>query len=88
MKKRYHNEKRGKKTNDAEVGKSSKEIPAGSGCDADTVSYVRSVTSLIEGRQVSRQEIEQMLERVMRQHSLEIGKRKDYILRYLKNNDP
>lgn len=88
MKKKYHNEKRGKTAKDGDVGKSMGETPAGSGCNADTVSYVRSVTSLIEGRQVSRQEIEQMLERVMRQHSLESGKGKDYILRYLKNNDP
>lgn len=88
MKKRYHNEKRGKKTNDADLGKSSAETSDGSACDAETISYVRSVTSLVEGRQVSRQEIEEMLERVMRQHSLEIGKRKDYILQNLKNNDP
>lgn len=88
VKKRYHNEKRCKKTNAADVGESSAETSEGSACDAETISYIRSVTSLVEGRQVSRQEIEQMLERVMRQHSLGIGKRKDYILRSLKNNDP
>ena len=88
MKKKYHNEKRCKTAKDADVGKSPAETSEGSAGDAETISYIRSVTSLVEGRQVSRQEIEQMLERVMRQHSLEIGKRKDYILRNLKNNDP
>jgi hypothetical protein len=52
------------------------------------VDYVRMVTSLIEGRPVSREEILQMLKRVVRQHSLARERRIDYILRTLKEKPP
>jgi hypothetical protein len=56
--------------------------------DAGMVKYVHMVTSLIEGREVSRDEILQMLRRVMRQHSLNTERRIDYSLRHLKENPP
>jgi hypothetical protein len=56
--------------------------------DAGMVKYVQLVTSLIEGRPVSRDEILQMLRRVMRQHSLNTERRIDYSLRYLTENPP
>jgi len=56
--------------------------------DAATVSYVRMVTSLIEERQVSEDEIVEMLVRAMRQHSIARRRRMDYVLAYLKKNAP
>lgn len=56
--------------------------------DAATVRYVRMVTSLIEERQVSEDEIVEMLVRVMRQHSIARRRRMDYVLAYLKKNAP
>lgn len=88
MKKKDLNGKRGSKAKNPDSSEGSDETPEGSAFNSDTVAYVRSVTSLIESRRVSRKEIEEMLERVMRQHSLDFGKRKDYIQRSLKNNPP
>jgi hypothetical protein len=56
--------------------------------DAGMVKYVQLVTSLIEGRRVSRDEILQMLRRVMRQRSLDTDRQIDYGLRHLKENPP
>ena len=56
--------------------------------DAGMMRYVRMVTSLIEGRRVSRDEILQMLARAVRQHSMARGRRIDYVLRYLMKNAP
>ena len=56
--------------------------------DAGIVDYVRMVTSLIEGRRVSRQEILEMLIRALRQHSIVRRRRVDYVLAYLKENAP
>jgi hypothetical protein len=56
--------------------------------DARMVSYVGMVTSLIEGRRVSLDEILQMLARAVRQHSMARGRRIDYVLRYLMKNAP
>jgi hypothetical protein len=56
--------------------------------DAGIVDYVRVVTSIIEGRLVSRQEILEMLVRAMRQHSIVRRRRVDYVLAYLKENVP
>jgi len=60
------------------------------GCrfDAGMVRYVRMVTSLIEGRRVSMDEILQMLARAVRQHSMARGRRIDYVLRYLTKDAP
>jgi hypothetical protein len=56
--------------------------------DPTMVDYVRMVTSLLEGREVSREEIVEMLKRTMRQHSIGREKRIDYILRSLKERPP
>jgi hypothetical protein len=56
--------------------------------EAVMVGYVRMVTSLIEGRRVSDDEIVEMLVRVMRQHSIARRRRMDYVLAYLKKNAP
>jgi hypothetical protein len=56
--------------------------------DAGIVDYVRMVTSVIEGRPVSRREILEMLVRAMRQHSIVRRRRMDYVLAYLKENAP
>jgi hypothetical protein len=56
--------------------------------DAGMVEHVRMVTSLIEGRRVSRDEIFQMLKRTMRQHRIGRERRIDYLVRFLKANPP
>lgn len=56
--------------------------------DAQMVSYLRMITSLIEGRRVSEIEILEMLERAVRQHSMVRRRRIDYVLRYLNKNAP
>jgi len=56
--------------------------------DAAMVGYVRMVTSLIEARRVSENEIVEMLVRAMRQHSIARRRRMDYVLAYLKKNAP
>ncbi len=56
--------------------------------DAVIVGYVRMVTSLIEERRVSEDEIVGMLVRAMRQHSIARRRRMDYVLAYLKKNAP
>jgi hypothetical protein len=56
--------------------------------DAVMVGYMRMVTSLIEARRVSEDEIVEMLVRTMRQHSIARRRRMDYVLAYLKKNGP
>ena len=56
--------------------------------DADMLCYVRMVTSLIEGRRVSMDEILKMLARVVRQHSMVRMRKIDYVLWYLRKNAP
>jgi hypothetical protein len=56
--------------------------------DAGMVEYVQLTTSLIEGREVSREEILEMLRRAVRQHSIGSERRLDYILRVLKKEPP
>lgn len=56
--------------------------------DAQIVSYVWLVTSLIEGRRVSEDEIVEMLRRALRQHRMARGRRMDYVVAYLKKNAP
>ena len=55
--------------------------------DEEMVEQVRVQTSLIEERAVSREETIEMLGRVMRQHSLAPEKRRDYVVRYLKEKE-
>lgn len=54
---------------------------------APIIEHVRMVTSLIEGRSVSLDEIQEMLKQKARQHSLMRRRRVDYIVQQL-NKDP
>ncbi len=56
--------------------------------DRVVVEHVRMVTSLIEGRPVSRNETLRMLSKVMRQHSIGRRSRLDYIVSELNKNPP
>ena len=56
--------------------------------DEGMVDHIQMMTSLIEEREVSREEIIEMIQRVMRQHSFGGEKRIEYILRYLKEHPP
>lgn len=56
--------------------------------DAGMVAHVRMVTSLIEGRRVSLDEILKMLARAVRQHSLGRVRRIDYIVGQLNKAPP
>ncbi len=51
------------------------------------VDYVCTLTGLIEGRTVGRAEVENMLRRISRQHSLRQRGRFDYLVEQL-NKDP
>jgi hypothetical protein len=99
----YYNTEEGKtkkKIQNGKRGRSERELGEALGrnepepeCDgirwnAGIVDYVRMVTSLIEGRAVSRQEIVEMLGRSMRQHSIVHRRRMDYVLAFLKKNAP
>jgi len=63
------------------------ELPDGT-FKAELVEYVRLVTSLIEGRRVSRDEVLLMLKRTLRQHGLARERRIDYVLRTLREKPP
>lgn len=54
--------------------------------DADIVGYVAMLTSLIEGRRVSEEEIRGMLARAVRQHRMARRRRIDYVLSSLKKD--
>jgi hypothetical protein len=56
--------------------------------EAGIVSYVRMVTSLMEGRRVSVAEVGAMLQRAVRQHRMVRRRRIDYVVAYLKKNAP
>lgn len=58
------------------------------GLEAGLVGYVRMVTSLIEGRRVSVEEVIRMLVRALRQHSIAHRSRIDYVVAYLRANAP
>ena len=73
--------------NDATVGGRQLERD-GVRLNAAMVGYVRMVTSLIEARRVSEEEIVVMLVRAMGQHSIARRRRMDYVLAYLKKNAP
>lgn len=56
--------------------------------DPQIIEHVRVVVSLIEGRQVSRKEIREMLARVLRQHSIGRRRKIDHAVEWLKANPP
>jgi hypothetical protein len=60
----------------------------GIGLDSAVVGYVRMVTSLIERRRVSEDEILEMLVRILRQHSIARRRRLDYVVAQLRKNAP
>jgi hypothetical protein len=56
--------------------------------EAGIVEHVRVVTSLIEGVEVSREEVLAMLERAVRQRRIGRERRIDYVLRWLEEHPP
>jgi len=52
------------------------------------VEHVRLVTSLIEGFEVSREEVREMLARTVRQRSMRRERWVDYVLRWLAEHSP
>lgn len=90
-KKKIQNGKRGNKE---AVDAGSKAIDdlqvecGGIGLDSAVVGYVRMVTSLIERRRVSEDEILEMLFRILRQHSIARRRRLDYVVAQLRKNAP
>ncbi len=52
------------------------------------VEYVRLVSSFIEGRRVSRDEVVEMLAEVLRQHSMARLRKIDHVVRQLNQNPP
>jgi len=91
-KKRIQNDKRGHAKTQADHNRQPVVGPElerdGIRFNAVMVGYVRMVTSLIEARHVSEEEIIEMLVRAMRQHSIARRRRMDYVLAYLKKNGP
>lgn len=66
-------------------GSAAEVLPAG--YDAKMVEHVRMMTSMMEGRKVSRQEVLKMLaEEEMRQHSIGEGEKTEYRARDLKKD--
>lgn len=63
-------------------------LPDGRMISEDLVAYVRMVTSLIEGRRVSRAEVVQMLARVVRQRSIARRRRIDHVMAFLNESPP
>ena len=55
---------------------------------AGMVGYIAMVASLIEGRPVREEEIVQRLVRAMRQHSMALRRRMDYVVAQLQKNGP
>lgn len=80
IKKQIQNDKR-----KAPVGPAKAPIPPWS---ARMVEHVRMVSSLIEGRRVSVEEILGMLARVLRQHSMVRRRRIDHVIGWLNENPP
>lgn len=67
---------------------STKRDPEPSEFAAGLMEYLAVAVSLIEGRRVSREEIVEMLHRVMRQRSFARERRIDYVVRTLKERPP
>lgn len=56
--------------------------------EAPIIEHVRMVTSLIEGREVSLEEVKWMLKKKERQHSLTRRRKLDYIVDQLNRSPP
>jgi len=68
--------------------KTEKAEPDEAGFDPGMVEHVRVVTSLIEGFEVSREEVQEMLARTVRQRSMRRERWVDYVLRWLAEHSP
>jgi hypothetical protein len=93
LKKKIQNGKRGKAEAKITFGDGTRcnnkdLVPDEPRFDAGMVSYLRMVTSLIEGRQVSVLEILAMLARAVRQHSIAPRRRIDYVVQCLNERAP
>lgn len=64
------------------------EARAQSGWAKDILEYVRQVTSLIEGRRVRLREVVQMVDEVLRQHSIARRRHIDHLVAQLHQNPP
>lgn len=60
---------------------------SGSKIDDVTVCHIQVVTSLIEGRDVGLAEIKLLLDKILRQHSIDIGSKLPYV-RFCSQKDP
>jgi len=89
LKKKIQNGKRSKAEAKVDLGAAAANLtPDEPRFDVGMVRYLRMVTSLIEGRQVSLMEILAMLARVVRQHSMVRRRRIDYVIQYLNQRAP
>lgn len=95
-KKRLQNEKRravqGERTEE-EGQEVQEEKSSGPGCGRAAVAlglvlYLVMVTSLVEGRRMSFEEVEEMMKRVLRQRSMARRSRKDYVVWRLNQGPP
>jgi len=88
MKKKRQNRNRRKKQKAAKK-KPTPQKPIESDAPPDEmVDYIQMMTSLIEERDVSRNETVAMLDEVVRQHSMSKENELDYAMRFLKENPP
>jgi hypothetical protein len=94
LKKKLRNAKRAFRCPESQAGEEDlvhqreSEESEGTGFDGGLLEHVRVVTSLIEGRRVGRDEIVELLRRVMRQRSIVRERRVDYVVRTLKEEPP
>ena len=88
----YYREPEGKIKKALQNAKRRKQVPEPSpdppSFPEPVIKHVQMVVSLIEGRPVSRQEILEMLARVLRQHSMVRRRRIDQAVDWLKANPP
>jgi len=83
-KKRGEAEERGER----EERRSQSEMSRGSKLGVGMVLYLAMVIELIEERRVSREEIAELVVRVMRQHSIARRRRMDYVVCQLNRGPP
>jgi len=82
--------KRGKaeERGESEERRSQSEMSRGSKLGVEMVLYLAMVIELIEEHRVSREEIEELVVRVMRQHSIARRRRMDYVVSQLNRGPP
>jgi len=91
VKKKRHNAKRGRTTDPSTEPEKPEDKEADEAADLEfdegMVEHLRVQTSLIEEREVTREETIEMLKRVMRQRSMAAETRRDYVVRTLKEKE-